>query len=132
MPVILKDPFKPTQLHQLSSSPNEKMSHTAIEKTEDKLKINPTDPLPKTVCIPCIDRLEVHHELMEQFLWARKHLAIASSAESSDVRDIRKQFNQELRAAFAWLQFVFYPLPRKRSAPIHLVSSARMKRDGLN
>nr|CAD7453643.1 unnamed protein product [Timema tahoe] len=42
---------------------------------------------------------------------------------STDKGDIRKQFNQKLRPTFAWLQFVFYPLPGKRSAPIHFVSS---------
>ncbi|XP_067007725.1 uncharacterized protein [Anabrus simplex] len=38
------------------------------------------DPLPKTVCLPCIERLEAHHELMEQFSWARQRLAEANAA----------------------------------------------------
>ncbi|PSN48478.1 hypothetical protein C0J52_11721 [Blattella germanica] len=47
------------------------------------ITININDPLPKTVCLPCIDRLEAHHELMEQFTWARQRLAEAKAAESS-------------------------------------------------
>ncbi|XP_049863631.1 uncharacterized protein LOC126360013 [Schistocerca gregaria] len=39
------------------------------------ITISANDPLPKTVCVPCIQRLEIHHELMEQFTWARKRLA---------------------------------------------------------
>jgi hypothetical protein len=49
------------------------------------LQINVNDPLPKTVCLPCIDRLEAHHELMEQFTWARQRLAEAKAAENSQV-----------------------------------------------
>lgn len=48
-------------------------------------QINANDPLPKTVCLPCIDRLEAHHELMEQFTWARQRLAEAKAAEKSQV-----------------------------------------------
>lgn len=48
-------------------------------------QINVNDPLPKTVCLPCIDRLEAHHELMEQFTWARQRLAEAKAAENSQV-----------------------------------------------
>ncbi|XP_023711701.1 uncharacterized protein LOC111866729 isoform X1 [Cryptotermes secundus] len=47
------------------------------------ITINVNDPLPKTVCLPCIDRLEAHHELMEQFTWARQRLAEAKAAENS-------------------------------------------------
>lgn len=32
------------------------------------------DPLPKTACLHCIERLEAHHELMEQFMFARRRL----------------------------------------------------------
>jgi hypothetical protein len=49
------------------------------------LQINVNDPLPKTVCLPCIDRLEAHHELMEQFTWARQRLAEAKAAENLQV-----------------------------------------------
>lgn len=47
------------------------------------ITINVNDPLPKTVCLPCIDRLEAHHELMEQFTWARQRLAEVKAAENS-------------------------------------------------
>lgn len=30
------------------------------------------DQLPKTACLHCIERLEAHHELMEQFIVARR------------------------------------------------------------
>ncbi|XP_034942492.1 uncharacterized protein [Chelonus insularis] len=40
------------------------------------VKIN--DPLPKTACLHCIERLEAHHELMEKILIARKRLGIES------------------------------------------------------
>ncbi|KAJ9578768.1 hypothetical protein L9F63_004976 [Diploptera punctata] len=53
------------------------------------ITINVNDPLPKTVCLPCIDRLEAHHELMEQFTWARQHLAENShkSVNTSETND---------------------------------------------
>ncbi|KDR06669.1 uncharacterized protein LOC110840467 [Zootermopsis nevadensis] len=46
------------------------------------ITISINDPLPKTVCLPCIDLLEAHHELMEQFTWARQRLAEAKAAEN--------------------------------------------------
>lgn len=45
------------------------------------ITVNANDPLPKTVCLTCIDRLEAHHELMEQFSWARQRIAEARAAE---------------------------------------------------
>lgn len=48
------------------------------------------DPLPKTACLHCIERLEAHHELMEQFMFARRRLptenktsAVASSSTAT-------------------------------------------------
>lgn len=32
------------------------------------------DPLPKTACLHCIERLEAHHELMEQIMFTRQRL----------------------------------------------------------
>lgn len=40
------------------------------------------DPLPKTACLHCIERLEAHHELMEQFMFARRRLAAENKANS--------------------------------------------------
>ncbi|GLH07906.1 hypothetical protein R5R35_000709 [Gryllus longicercus] len=45
------------------------------------ITISANDPLPKTVCLTCIERLEAHHELMEQFTWARQRIAEAKAAE---------------------------------------------------
>lgn len=47
------------------------------------ITINVNDPLPKTVCLPCIDRLEAHHELIEQFTWATQRIAEAKAAKNS-------------------------------------------------
>nr|XP_012145212.1 PREDICTED: LOW QUALITY PROTEIN: uncharacterized protein LOC100879749 [Megachile rotundata] len=33
--------------------------------------VDMNDPLPKTACLHCIERLEAHHELMEQFIVCR-------------------------------------------------------------
>ncbi|CAK9807935.1 hypothetical protein ANTPLA_LOCUS5569 [Anthophora plagiata] len=38
------------------------------------ITVNVNDPLPKTACLHCIERLEAHHELMEQFLLAKRRL----------------------------------------------------------
>ncbi|OAD60396.1 Beta-mannosidase [Eufriesea mexicana] len=38
------------------------------------VSVNMNDPLPKTACLHCIERLEAHHELMEQFLLAKRRL----------------------------------------------------------
>ncbi|EFN79082.1 uncharacterized protein LOC105188117 [Harpegnathos saltator] len=38
------------------------------------ITVNINDPLPKTACLHCIERLEAHHELMEQFMFARRRL----------------------------------------------------------
>lgn len=40
------------------------------------------DPLPKTACLQCIERLEAHHELMEQFMSARRRLAAESKTNA--------------------------------------------------
>lgn len=53
-------------------------------------QINVNDPLPKTVCLPCIDRLEAHHELIEQFTWATQRIAEAKAAKNSQVSTIRQ------------------------------------------
>ncbi|XP_057336947.1 uncharacterized protein LOC130675349 [Microplitis mediator] len=53
------------------------------------VKVN--DPLPKTACLHCIERLEAHHELMEKILFSRKRLGIepdvnqAPSSQSSSL-----------------------------------------------
>lgn len=49
------------------------------------ITVNPNDPLPKTVCISCIDSLEAQHELMEQFKWARRR--VQSAAKSQTTQD---------------------------------------------
>ncbi|XP_076657340.1 uncharacterized protein LOC143361653 [Halictus rubicundus] len=36
------------------------------------ITVNMNDPLPKTACLHCIERLEAHHELMEQFMFAKR------------------------------------------------------------
>lgn len=48
------------------------------------------DPLPKTACLHCIERLEAHHELMEQIMFTRRRLntdnkatAVASSSTTT-------------------------------------------------
>lgn len=51
-------------------------------------QINVNDPLPKTVCLPCIDRLEAHHELIEQFTWATQRIAEAKAAKNSQVSTV--------------------------------------------
>ncbi|CAB0031658.1 unnamed protein product [Trichogramma brassicae] len=38
------------------------------------ITVNAYDQLPKTACLHCIERLEAHHELMEQFSFARRKL----------------------------------------------------------
>lgn len=49
------------------------------------ITVNPNDPLPKTVCISCIDSLEAQHELMEQFKWARQRVQrVAKSGTTED------------------------------------------------
>ncbi|KAI4502690.1 hypothetical protein M0802_002602 [Mischocyttarus mexicanus] len=54
------------------------------------ITVNANDPLPKTACLHCIERLEAHHELMEQFMFARRKLptenktsAVASSSTAT-------------------------------------------------
>ncbi|KYN04439.1 hypothetical protein ALC62_04663 [Cyphomyrmex costatus] len=37
-------------------------------------RVNMNDPLPKTACLHCIERLEAHHELMEQIMFTRRRL----------------------------------------------------------
>ncbi|KAL1460852.1 hypothetical protein WDU94_012791 [Cyamophila willieti] len=39
------------------------------------VKIEPGDPLPKTICRQCIYRLQCHHRLMRQITLARKRLS---------------------------------------------------------
>ncbi|KAL7297419.1 uncharacterized protein LOC106652280 [Trichogramma pretiosum] len=39
------------------------------------ITVNAYDQLPKTACLHCIERLEAHHELMEQFSFARRKLS---------------------------------------------------------
>ncbi|XP_014218498.1 uncharacterized protein LOC106646858 [Copidosoma floridanum] len=38
------------------------------------ITVNANDQLPKTACLHCIEKLEAHHELMEQFMCARRKL----------------------------------------------------------
>ncbi|KAH0566579.1 uncharacterized protein LOC123275172 [Cotesia glomerata] len=45
------------------------------------VKVN--DPLPKTACLHCIERLEAHHELMEKIMIARKRLGIEPDNNAS-------------------------------------------------
>ncbi|KYQ52297.1 hypothetical protein ALC60_08563 [Trachymyrmex zeteki] len=52
--------------------------------------VNMNDPLPKTACLHCIERLEAHHELMEQIMYTRRRLntdnkatAVASSSATT-------------------------------------------------
>lgn len=45
------------------------------------ITVSPNDPLPKTVCIQCIDSLEAQHELMEQFKWARQRVQRLAKVE---------------------------------------------------
>jgi len=40
------------------------------------------------VCLPCIDRLEAHHELIEQFTWATQRIAEAKAAKNSQVSTV--------------------------------------------
>lgn len=54
------------------------------------LQVNMNDPLPKTACLHCIERLEAHHELMEQIMFTRQKLdpdnkaaAVASSSATT-------------------------------------------------
>ncbi|XP_015123694.1 uncharacterized protein LOC107045829 [Diachasma alloeum] len=42
------------------------------------IEIKMNDPLPKTACLHCIERLEAHHKLMEKILFARKRLGMDS------------------------------------------------------
>ncbi|KAE8746391.1 hypothetical protein FOCC_FOCC006886 [Frankliniella occidentalis] len=48
------------------------------------ITVNPNDPLPKTVCISCIDSLEAQHELMEQFKWARQRVQRVTKGATSE------------------------------------------------
>lgn len=48
------------------------------------ITVNPNDPLPKTVCISCIDSLEAQHELMEQFKWARRVQSVSRNEATED------------------------------------------------
>ncbi|XP_011861021.1 PREDICTED: uncharacterized protein LOC105558111 [Vollenhovia emeryi] len=54
------------------------------------ITVNMNDPLPKTACLHCIERLEAHHELMEQIMFTRRRLntdnkttAVASSSATT-------------------------------------------------
>ncbi|XP_071573804.1 uncharacterized protein LOC143898790 [Temnothorax americanus] len=54
------------------------------------ITVNMNDPLPKTACLHCIERLEAHHELMEQIMFTRRRLstdnkttAVASSSTTT-------------------------------------------------
>jgi hypothetical protein len=69
-------------------------------------QINVNDPLPKTVCLPCIDRLEAHHELIEQFTWATQRIAEAKAAKNSQVSTV-EQF-AEILMIIHWMS-VFMP-----------------------
>ncbi|XP_015591004.1 uncharacterized protein LOC107265753 isoform X2 [Cephus cinctus] len=46
------------------------------------ITVKMNDPLPKTACLHCIERLEAHHELMEQFMFARRKLTNENKATS--------------------------------------------------
>ncbi|XP_023289323.1 uncharacterized protein LOC111674177 [Orussus abietinus] len=39
------------------------------------ITIDINDPLPKTACLHCIERLQAHHDLMEQFKLVKQRLA---------------------------------------------------------
>ncbi|XP_043463715.1 uncharacterized protein LOC122499426 [Leptopilina heterotoma] len=49
------------------------------------ITVNINDQLPKTACLHCIERLEAHHELMEQFMVAKQRLNKSNSLPSSSV-----------------------------------------------
>ncbi|XP_066600923.1 uncharacterized protein [Prorops nasuta] len=44
------------------------------------ITVNMNDPLPKTACLHCIERLEAHHELMKQFMVTRRRLTTDTKA----------------------------------------------------
>lgn len=46
------------------------------------ITVNMNDPLPKTACLFCIERLEAHHKLMEQFMFARLRLTTANKTSA--------------------------------------------------
>ena len=46
------------------------------------MQVNMNDPLPKTACLHCIERLEAHHELMEQFLLAKRRLTTQNKSST--------------------------------------------------
>lgn len=47
------------------------------------ITVNANDQLPKTACLHCIERLEAHHELMEQFMFAKRRLTTENNKPSS-------------------------------------------------
>ncbi|XP_063231234.1 uncharacterized protein LOC134535840 isoform X1 [Bacillus rossius redtenbacheri] len=53
------------------------------------ISISANDQLPKTVCLQCIDSLEAHHELMEQFAWARQRLATSKTLDGTKKSEAR-------------------------------------------
>ncbi|XP_053986132.1 uncharacterized protein LOC128880268 [Hylaeus volcanicus] len=46
------------------------------------ITVNMNDPLPKTACLHCIERLEAHHELMEQFMFAKRRLTTENKSST--------------------------------------------------
>lgn len=52
------------------------------------ITVNMNDPLPKTACLHCIERLEAHHELMGQFLLAKRRLTKSSTVASTSTQTV--------------------------------------------
>ncbi|XP_003395526.1 uncharacterized protein LOC117239221 [Bombus vosnesenskii] len=46
------------------------------------ITVNMNDPLPKTACLHCIERLEAHHELMEQFFLVKRRLTTQNKSST--------------------------------------------------
>lgn len=46
------------------------------------------DPLPKTACLHCIERLEAHHELMEKISFARQQFGIGSEIKDVEPTNV--------------------------------------------
>ncbi|XP_029042135.1 LOW QUALITY PROTEIN: uncharacterized protein LOC114875702 [Osmia bicornis bicornis] len=46
------------------------------------IMVNMDDPLPKTACLHCIERLEAHHELMEQFMVAKSKVTTQNKSST--------------------------------------------------
>lgn len=57
------------------------------------ITVNMNDPLPKTACLHCIERLETHHEMMEKLMFAKQRLTTenkSSTVTSSSAQTVDK------------------------------------------